>query len=90
VRCENCKSSDEFFVVLNRGVNVHTVGGQILDMVVDEEQFSMGEGSRPFACARCGSVDITMLNEDIDAFWAIFGKRVDRTVKNPKVEYGDT
>lgn len=84
MKCQQCNSSDEFYVILTRAVKVHTVGESVLDLIVDDEQFVDPSRLKPFACANCGSTDIDVENKDIDAFWGIYNQRVDRKVLRPK------
>ena len=81
MKCLNCKQGEEFFLVLTRGVIVHTIAQQVLEVEVDGEQLAEKNHA---ACAKCGSTKVDMTNADIDAFWAIYGQRVERRVKNPE------
>lgn len=83
MRCENpkCWGNDEFYVALDRIVKIHTIGGIILDLSVDVEQFLR---DNPWVCAKCEGRAVEVTNDDIDAFWKIYGTRIDRKIKNPK------
>lgn len=81
MRCLKCGKSDEFFVTLERMVWLHTMSEEVLDMVIDGEQFPRADA---FACANCGSTEIDVTNADIDGFWKLFNQRVDRKVRNPE------
>lgn len=76
---KGCGATDGFYAVLTRTVQVHAMDGNVLELVLDEEQFR----EEPFACASCGSKKVQYTNADVEVFWKIFGQRVDRKIHNP-------
>jgi hypothetical protein len=81
MRCKTCGNGEEFYVNLHRIVQTHAIDGKLLELVVDDEQFSP-KGA--FICAPCGSVEVELTNDDIDTFWTLFGQRVNRRIDNPR------
>lgn len=80
MKCKKCGNSELFYVSLDRLVQVHTLGGEVLDIHIDDEQL---QDTGAYHC-ECGSTEVDVTNEDIDSFWKLFGKRVSRKITNPK------